>query len=236
MVNSAGNRLPIGILCLVIAAQSGCANGPLSDFTALNPFLRESDADGRYGPTPAQQVAAIRDAGHDARRMDAAQQARIAEDLAQRLANERDPLLREELIAALAPLQTPAAADALRRAVQDKDVHVRMRAVQAWSERPVAEAVPVLAQTLASDTDFDIRLAATKALGKFRDPSVVRPLSIALEDPDPALQHRAVAALRNISGRDFGTDLAAWRQFARGDVIEMQQEESLARSWLGRWF
>ena len=32
-----------------------------------------------------------------------------------------------------------------------------------------AEAIPVLAEALASDTDFDVRLAATRSLGRFRD-------------------------------------------------------------------
>lgn len=236
MVNSAGNRLRLGFCCLLLAAQSGCANGPLSDFAALNPFLRESDAGGRYGPTPGQQVEAIQEVAANARRLSQDEQARVAEDLARRLFNEPDALLREQLVAALAPVQTPAAYDALRRALHDKDPQVRLKAVEAWAERPVAEAVPVLAETLASDTDLDIRLAATRALGRFRDPAAVRPLSVALDDSDPALQYRAVESLRDITGRDFGSDLATWRRFARGEVVDPGRERAVAGGWLRRWF
>ncbi len=236
MVNSAGNRLQLGLLSLLLAALSGCANGPLSDFAALNPFIRESDAGGRYGPTPGQQVAAIQEMAEDARGLAPAEQARVAEDLARRLFNEPDALLREKLVFALAPLPTPAASDALRRAMHDKDAQVRLAAVEAWSRRPVDEAVPVLAETLASDTDLDIRLAATRALGKFRDPAAVRPLSVALDDSNPALQYRAVESLRDITGRDFGSDLETWRRFARGDVIDSPRESSTANRWLPNWF
>jgi HEAT repeat protein len=124
----------------------------------------------------------------------------------------------------------------LKRAVQDKDRQVRLRAVEAWAKRPGADAIPVLAETLASDTDFDVRLAATRTLGRFRDPTAVQPLSVALEDSNPALQYRAVESLKNITGRDFGSDLDAWRRFARGDVIDRSSEPSLADRWFGDWF
>jgi HEAT repeat protein len=120
--------------------------------------------------------------------------------------------------------------------LNDKDAQVRLKAVEAWSQRPVGEAIPVLADTLASDTDIDIRLAATEALGKFRDPAAVRPLSVALEDTDPALQYRAVESLREITGREFGSDLDAWRRFARGEVVDSPPEPSLVDRWLPRWF
>ena len=238
MVLSAVNRqrLRLGLIGLILAAQSGCANGPLSDFAGLSPFTRESDAGGRYGPTPGQQVLAIQEVGERAADMERAQQAQAAADLAQRLLNEPDPLLREHLVTALAPLQVPAASEALKHALKDKDRHVRLRAVEAWAQRPGADAIPVLAEALASDTDFDVRMAATRTLGRYRDPSAVRPLSVALEDGDPALQYRAVESLRNITDRDFGPDIDAWRRFARGDVIESPRQPSLVNRWMGDWF
>jgi len=233
MVKSAGNWLLTAHLCILLAMQLGCANGPLSDLATLSPFARESDGGGRYGPTPAQQVAEIQSLGREARDAEPAAQQQIAANLAQRLASEPDPLLRERIVVALGPLAAPAAADALRQAVQDRSTAVRLRAIRAWEKRPTAEAVPVLAEVLASDTSTDVRLAATRALGQFQDPAAVRPLSVALDDSDPALQYRAVQSLKKITKRDLGSDLAAWRRFARGDVVESPQEPSVVSRLTG---
>jgi HEAT repeat protein len=233
MVKSAGNWLLTAHLCLLLAMQLGCANGPLSDLAALSPFARESDGGGRYGPTPGQQVAEIQRLGREARDAEPVAQQQITAELAQRLISETDPLLRERIVVALGPLPAPAATEALRQAVQDRNTSVRLRAVQAWEDRPAAEAVPVLAEVLASDTNTDVRLAATRALGQFRDPAAVRPLSVALEDSDPALQFRAVQSLKKITNRDLGADLAAWRRFARGEVVESSQDASVVSRLTG---
>jgi HEAT repeat protein len=54
-------------------------------------------------------------------------------------------------------------------------------------------------------------------------------LAEALEDPDPAVQYRAVAALKQVSGRDLGNDVNAWREWAAnpGDV----EPWSIAEAW-----
>jgi hypothetical protein len=39
-------------------------------------------------------------------------------------------------------------------------------------------------------------------------------LAKALEDPDPAVQYRAVGALKKVSGRDLGDDVNKWREWA----------------------
>jgi HEAT repeat protein len=117
--------------------------------------------------------------------------------------------------------------------VEDRNTSVRLQAVKAWGDRPAAEAVPVLAEVLASDTNTDVRLAATRALGQFRDPAAVRPLSVALEDSDPALQLRAVQSLKKITNRDLGADLAAWRRFARGEVVESPEAPSMVSRLTG---
>ena len=39
-------------------------------------------------------------------------------------------------------------------------------------------------------------------------------LARALEDPDPAVQYRVVDSLRQVSGRDLGNDVNAWRAWA----------------------
>jgi hypothetical protein len=45
-------------------------------------------------------------------------------------------------------------------------------------------------------------------------------LGVALEDPDPAMQYRAVNSLRAISGRDLGNDVQQWRLYVKGQLPE----------------
>ena len=59
-----------------------------------------------------------------------------------------------------------------------------------------------------------MRLKALRELGALGDAAAVPALARALEDPDPAVQYRAVGALKAVSGRDLGDDVNAWRSWA----------------------
>ena len=47
-----------------------------------------------------------------------------------------------------------------------------------------------------------------------KDKQAIPVLARALEDGDPAVQYRAVASLKQVSGRDLGNDVNAWREWA----------------------
>jgi HEAT repeat protein len=59
-----------------------------------------------------------------------------------------------------------------------------------------------------------VRLRALKMLGELKDKQAIPVLARALEDADPAVQYRAVASLKQVSGRDLGNDVNAWREWA----------------------
>ena len=85
-----------------------------------------------------------------------------------------------------------------------------------WGKRNDAEAAQVLAGVLTSDGDRDVRMAAARALGHSHDPAAVQALGTALDDKDPAMRYRAMGALQESTGKDFGTDPAdvdRWRQY-----------------------
>ena len=77
-------------------------------------------------------------------------------------------------------------------------------------------AVQVLAGALAGDTNFDVRLAAARALGNVpHDPRAIAALGIALKGSDnPAMTYRVVSSLKSASGKDFGSDVNQWQQYA----------------------
>ena len=93
--------------------------------------------------------------------------------------------------------------------------------------------VEILADVLRSETDIDVRLAAARALGGTENAAALVPLAESLDESDPSLQRRSIASLQQVSGRDFGNDAAAWRQFAKTGAVD--KTPSIAER-IGGWF
>ena len=142
-----------------------------------------------------------------------AEQQKAAEILAQHLTNNPTLLIRIEAARLLGELQGEVAEGALQLAARDPESDVRMAAVAALKKRKDALALQTLQQMIGSDTDLDVRLAATRALGEFSGSSAAQALSLALADPDPALQARAVDALRASTGKKFDGNVRAWKDY-----------------------
>jgi HEAT repeat protein len=85
-----------------------------------------------------------------------------------------------------------------------------------------------LAEVLRRDPDIDVRLAAARSLGEIGDPAAVTALGAALDDTDPAMQVRAVASLREVTGKDFGADVNRWRQYVQGESPSPPEPVSFA--------
>ena len=226
-----GKRLPALGPCLALVCMVGCAGGPSLEMARLNPLRRgEWAEEAQFGSTPADRISELRSLASRAVNAGPEQyqlMAQQAQQLTERLQSEPDPLIRIEIVRALGVHRVPATASALKMALSDSDTEVRIAACKAWQRHGGSDAVAALSEVLASDTDVDIRLAAARALGVFRDPEAIRGLAIALDDPDPALQHRAIQSLKLVSDRDYGGDLKAWRQFAQGSAPPLPSRPSL---------
>ncbi len=164
--------------------------------------------------------------------MPPAEQERVSQELATLFRDDPVVLLRIEVVRTLAKLPTPTATNTLRAALKDENADIRIAAANAWAGRQVPDAAATLQEVIQSDSDIDVQLAATKALGSFRGPEAMQALSIALDESDPALQSRAIESLREVTGRDYGNDVTAWRDFARGGNPP-QSESSVARRFFG---
>ena len=201
-------------LAVLLLGASGCADGP---FVAYNPYYRHQwREDQKYGQTFHQQREEIRQLGAEAGRYSEPEQARLCQELVKLIREDPNPLLRQTAVTALAAFEHPDAESGLQIGLADADPAVRAAACRAWAARGGDRALTRLAEALGSDTDQDVRLAAARELARFSDPVAVRALGAALEDDDPALQYRAVQSLKKASGRDFGDDVGAWRQFVAG--------------------
>jgi HEAT repeat protein len=131
---------------------------------------------------------------------------------------EKDPSIRLEIIRTLGKYPSSAADGILKLALADSDAHVRMVACEAWGKRNNdPQAVQLLAEAMRSDVDADVRLAAARGLGETKNKESVNALGEALSDSDPAMQNRAMASLKAVTGKDLGNDVNRWQAYVKGD-------------------
>ncbi len=236
MHNSFAKRCWFLLLGATLLLPAGCADGPLFYVVSLSPSRRQEwAADERYEPTLHRQLDEVHSVRDTAGSMTVAEQKHWAHEMKYLLETQQSPLLRAAAVDALAELAVPEADSGLALALKDKDPTVRIAACRAWAQHGGKQAIEHLAEMLGSDTNLDVRLAAAKALGRFKDPTAYEALGLALDDSDPALQYRAVESLKEASGRDFGNDLDAWRRLARGENPGPDTTPYLVRR-LQRWF
>lgn len=217
-MNHSTSRLLLSITCLALLSVLGCSETVTIGKVTLWP-LGGPITDTVDGVTPpAERIRGLRQIAESGASTPADQQQRISAELAAEYQKETDPLIRLEIVETLSHFQTESAAAVLKTAVGDADRDVRVAACLAWGKRGGPESTSVLADVLSRDSDIDVRLAAAKALGDTRDTAAVAALGNALEDPDPALQVRAVTSLREVTGKDFGGDVDRWRQYVKGET------------------
>lgn len=198
--------LSVGILL------PGCAEGPLWQTGHMVPWARnqweqENDLAATLQRRKRELNQMLQQASTDAQIDQAA--SRLG-DIAQ-----RDPvtLVRLHAVSLLGKMDHPAAIEHLKKTARDPDSKIRIAAVESWQGMSPEVAIPQLQEIIGSDTDVDVRLAATRALGSFRDSRATNALSLALTDTNPAIQFRAMKSLERATGEKLGTDVAAWQTY-----------------------
>jgi len=156
----------------------------------------------------------------------------VCADLARQIYKEPDSIIRSEILRTLAAYGGVTASKVLHVAAKDPDADVRVIVCELWGRRTDAEAAQVLGTMLTSDADKDVRLAAARALGHSHDPSAVQALGTALNDTDPAMQNRAMVALHETTGKEFGLDVDRWQQFVKTG----QAREDTAMQRIFGWY
>jgi HEAT repeat protein len=211
-------------LCLTIGFSWGCMGTPAYRLWYRSQWMEDEQTK----PSLHARLEELEALRGRASGMSEAEQAQIAANLSRALADDPTPLYRAHVVRTLAELSAPAATDALRGAVHDKDPSVRIAACAAWGRRGTEEAIPVLAEVLSKDAELDVRIAAARGLENSHSPDVVPALGLALDDSDPALQHRAIQSLEAVTGKNFGNSVPAWRQYVRNGTVDESEVPSLA--------
>lgn len=205
----AAGRVAVAGGALVAIAICGCASW--SPFAGSTQKTEERE---RYGPTADQRIKQFADEAKAVVSGTPEARSAFAKRLAEAMLQEHDPRVRCGMLDVAAGIDDPAADAICRGGLQDPDDRVRLAACDVWGRKGGDGAVELLAARYRTDTELDVRLRALRALGDCRDDAAVAILAKALEDSDPAVQYRAVASLKRVSGRDFGNDVNRWREWA----------------------
>lgn len=219
------------LICLAMAA--GCAE-MLGNVNALGTrLMRRSPEDMLNIKTPADRIKELKQLAKAAPKKKPEEQQQVVDALAKEFQQESDPILRRHLLRTLAAYPPPAAGAVIVGALSDSDAETRRTACKCLGMRGGQQAISELTRVVSSDTEDNVRIAAVRALGETRDTSALTPLAEALVDPDPALKSKAREALTAVSGRDYGNDVQAWREYAKNgktDAPEVNIAERIRRS------
>ncbi|TWT31574.1 HEAT repeat domain-containing protein [Blastopirellula retiformator] len=217
-------------ICLLLLVLGCTKNGAIS-----NPFgwgMIDDPADlAKYGPSPTQRRDDIRRLARYTEEMSDSERQLNASKLTQQLKDEQDPLLRMEILKALAALQTPSAQEGLRMGLYDSEPRVRVLAVETLVVGRDPKAVEELGDLIVRDRELDVRIAAAKALEQFDSAEARKALAPAIQDRDPALRYVAIQSLKENSQVDYGGDAEKWEAYAMGENPAPPENVSLT-SWL----
>lgn len=206
-------------MTMVCSFLPGCAEGPFWRAGKYSPWAQNQWAEEeKIADTLFVRKRRMTESVESAVNSSIDQQQRVAQNLAEILHRDSVLLLRLHAVKLLGELDCPAAVQALVDASHDHTSDIRIAAVNAWSKMPTDEAIPHLQEMIGSDTDTDVRLAATRALGNFSGQKAVAAISLALDDRNPALQLRAAESLQKVTGEQLGRDIGAWQNYVRNVI------------------
>ncbi|MGQ9505205.1 MAG: HEAT repeat domain-containing protein [Thermogutta sp.] len=188
---------------LLLGCQSGIFSSKNSSKAELPPGI----------VLPQEKLQSWKNLAESAR--DPQQASRVWAQLVEALKSEDDPQLRVELLRIAARMPGEACLPLVELGLQDHNPEVQIQACRLAATVGAPSLINQLAGLARSATNQDVRQAAIKALGPFKDPAATMALGAVLQDRDPAVQYLAIRSLREKTGRDFGYDIAKWQAFVQ---------------------
>ena len=194
---------------------SGCSEGPLWRSGKYSPWVRNKWAEEeKIADTLFTRKRRMESVVQNALNGPINTQEEAAQALSDIVFRDKVLLMRLHAVRLLGQLRnSPTAVETLTKASSDNDRDIRLAAIDSWKTLGTDAAVPQLQEIIGSDTDIDVRLAATEALGHFPGRSSVSALALSLNDRNPALQVRATESLRKVTGEPLGRNVVAWQKY-----------------------
>ena len=206
---------PLGIaiaIALISLLSSGCHDGPLYALKQANPYyaLREWKQDRDLGVTDHERREELLTLSRTIGGMSAGDQAFWASHLDRIMTHDPSAEMRRLAVVAAGRLKNPSAIALIEKGLDDQSVKVQMEACRSLGKREEPEAAQMLASTLGTTPENDVRNKAIEALGKHKGNIPLEALRIALDDTDPATLDLAMNSLRGVMGTDHGNDPKTW--------------------------
>ena len=222
------------MICLAgLVLLVGCTDGLLYKMKTINPYYRQEwQKDRELGVTFVERVDEIKNLQNWLPNMDSSEQLVWAERLEKIIKSDPSPELRTLAVQTIASIQGPVTIQALNSASTDDAEKVRLAACEAWRIVKGTDARNML-MTLANNPKEtpSIRRAAIASLGAFEDADVKSSLARLLDDKSPAIQFQSTQSLKQITGKDYGGDIQAWRDFMQGKDVPEPDTSFMATVW-----
>jgi len=186
--------------------------------------------------TPSERIEMIRLKGEHGRNSHFDTKKKLLEQLVEEYANSPDTLVRQEVVSAVSrflassPITDgngadnkgdvlPEAFDLIKyAAMRDEDPFVRREACRVIIKINQTETAIVLRHVARNDPDKDVQLMAINGLSKFDDQDTIETLGQILDHRQPALRYEAMQSLKVCTKKDFGNDVALWKQYFDGET------------------
>lgn len=199
----------IATLCVL---AGGCHDGPLYALKTVNPYfaLREWKRDRELGVTDHQRRLELESLAGQIGDMNAKDQAFWGGHLDRIMSNDPSPEMRRLTVMAASRMSDPVAMDLIEQGLDDENLKVQMEACRSLGKRPEPEAAQMLASTLGTTTELDVKNSAIEALGNHKGSIPTDALRVVLNGQDPATIDLAMSSLRGVMGKDLGNDPKQW--------------------------
>lgn len=225
-------RLPL-LLGIVVSAGllTGCHDGPLYALKVVNPYYAVSDwkKDSERGVTDHQRRMELTTLAESIATMPAERQQTWVSHLDAMLENDESPEMRRLAVQTAGNLTAVPSISLIKKGLDDDSVKVRMEACRALASASVVQsdqsddAARMLASTIGTETNEDVRRAAISALSSHTSPVAIDSLKVALRDRNPATQTLVVDALRGATGKNYGDDPQVWIAALDGKPTEQAE-------------
>lgn len=199
------------IVASVITSLTGCHDGPLYALKYANPYFHhEWRQDRAFGVTDHQRRQELLKLSKVIDTMEPKEQAFWYQQVQNIMESDPSPEMRRLCVLAAGKVATPDALTLIETGLKDDNLMVQMQACKALGVRKEPRAAEILATTIGSTSELDVKHAAIEAIAQHDGKTAVNSLRLVLEDVNPATTDLAISSLRTVTNEDYGTDPAAW--------------------------
>ncbi|MDA8744925.1 HEAT repeat domain-containing protein [Rubripirellula amarantea] len=179
---------------------------------AANPYYsyREWGKDKEIGTTDFERRVQLAELAETMPNLPPERQQFWSGQLSELMANDKSAEMRRLAVRAAAGIDDASSLTLIEKGLDDESVKVRMEACRVLASKQSNESARLLAATVGTETDQDVKHAAMKSLAAHSSPVAIKSLSVALKDRNPATRSLAVASLKGSTGKDLGDDPQTW--------------------------